>query len=95
MKKKILIGLTLAILSLFVVRPIQAEVYTLWVGQHIDVGMVIIENDSNTLYVTFEISGECELVETHVHAAIDPAEKRLYEAGMGYNAVSKSDIYLD
>lgn len=74
MEKKMAIGLALAILIMLIAGPAEAEVYTLWAGQHIDVGTVTIENDSDTLYVIYETSGGWELIETHVHASIDPSQ---------------------
>ena len=74
MKKTTSIGLTLAILNMFVTCSVNAEEYTLWAGQDINAGKVIIRNDSDTLYVTYITSGGWKLVETHVHVALDPTQ---------------------
>ncbi|MBD3636350.1 MAG: hypothetical protein HUJ25_03335 [Crocinitomicaceae bacterium] len=48
------------------------ETFELYAGQSIDVGEVVVTNDENYIYVTFNTEGGWVLNETHVYAG-DPA----------------------
>lgn len=43
--------------------------YTLWAGQHINAGSLLVYNDTENLYVTFATSGEWVIIKTHLHIA--------------------------
>ncbi len=41
--------------------------YGFWAGQHIDVGSLVVSNDEDNIYVTFNTSGNWWLQVTHLH----------------------------
>jgi len=72
MKKTIIFMMAL---SLTFAASAQADqVYTLYAGQNIDVGTVTVSNDADSLDVTFNLTENWELVETHVHVALSPGD---------------------
>ena len=82
MKKIVLLALAVAILSIIMAQPAQAEVYKLFAGQSLDAGTVTVtegvDGDGDpALIVEYEITleeicGEVELLETHLHLGTDP-----------------------
>lgn len=47
----------------------DAVQYPIWAGQTIPVGSLWISNDSNYIYVTYELADDWMLTETHLHLA--------------------------
>lgn len=45
--------------------------FTLWAGQHINAGSLLVYNDIDYLFVTFETSGDWYIGKTHLHIADD------------------------
>jgi len=45
------------------------DVFTLYAGQHIDVGTVSVWDDCENLYVKYETTGDWVMTETHLHVA--------------------------
>ena len=75
MKKSLRVILPLTALCFIALGTAQAEqVYTLYAGQNINVGTVTVSNDVDYLYVTYDLTGDWELVETHVHVATSPGD---------------------
>ncbi|HIH97277.1 MAG TPA: hypothetical protein HA348_07395 [Thermoplasmata archaeon] len=51
--------------------PGDPDVFTLYAGQHIDVGTVEVWNDTDNLYVKYVVNDPWRLTETHLHIFFD------------------------
>ena len=51
--------------------PGDPDVFTLYAGQNIDVGIVEVWNDTDNLYVNYVVDDPWRLTETHFHVAAD------------------------
>lgn len=49
----------------------EPTIMTLYAGQYMDVGTVTVSNDENNLYVTYEVTGEWWLNETHLYVGCE------------------------
>lgn len=78
MKRLLLLAAVVAALGLVSVNGRASaagttESFTLYAGQNIAAGTVDVSNDATNLYVTFNLSGDWCMTESHVAVATDPS----------------------
>jgi hypothetical protein len=67
---------------------------TLWAGEHIDVGTVEVANDTDYLYVKFEIDGDWGMEKGWVHVGADETDYPGYGEGNDNYKLGRFDYYI-
>jgi hypothetical protein len=99
MRKMIAIGsaLVMVLMGLVAIAPSAfSDTYTLWAGQNIEAGSIIITHDADNVYITFVTIAGWEITTTHVYVGkTDPAGGDALSSAPGqfpYSAVHNPTI---
>lgn len=69
--------------------------FTLWAGQHNDAGKVVITNDDDNLYVTYNTNQSADLLEVHLHVYTAGDELPTKRPVPGQAPYKASGLYAD